>query len=79
MKMIPLPGSKNIARAGYDPATQTLRIEFRNGGAYDYADVPSETHTGLVAADSPGSYFHKEIRGKYGHRKLEPQTDAAAA
>lgn len=77
MKMIALP-SKNIARAGYDAGTQTLRIEFHSGGSYEYANVPSEAWDRLVAADSPGSDFQKNIRGKYEHQKLAPE-DAAAA
>ncbi|GAA0305537.1 KTSC domain-containing protein [Kineococcus aurantiacus] len=31
--------SGNVASVGYDPDTRTLRVRFRSGGTYDYADV----------------------------------------
>jgi hypothetical protein len=32
--------SSNIASIGYDEDSQTLEIEFLNGGLYQYFDVP---------------------------------------
>jgi hypothetical protein len=78
MLMQQLPGSKNILRAGHDSATGILRIEFRSGGVYDYTEVPSAEYEALVAAHSPGSYFHSNIRGKFKHTRLEHDADAAA-
>jgi hypothetical protein len=31
--------STNVLAVGYDPATQTLRVQFRSGGVYDYFGV----------------------------------------
>jgi len=32
--------SSNISSVGYDPKTQTLEVEFHNGGVYQYFNVP---------------------------------------
>lgn len=32
--------SSNIASIGYDETSETLEIEFKNGGVYQYFDVP---------------------------------------
>lgn len=63
-EMTPLDSS-NIAAAGYDEESRTLRVEFRSGGTYDYPGVPKETYDGLIAAPSPGSYFHRAIKSFY--------------
>jgi len=31
--------STNVLAVGYEPATRTMRVAFRSGGAYDYYDV----------------------------------------
>jgi hypothetical protein len=64
MEMKPVVSS-NIAKYGYDESTQTLRIEFRNGGVYDYSGVPSEIVADLADAPSIGSYFHNNIRNQF--------------
>ncbi|MGH8446487.1 MAG: KTSC domain-containing protein [Solimonas sp.] len=63
--------SSNIRSVGYDAAPQTLEIEFTSGTLYQYAKVPAEKHTGLMAAESVGRYFGTEIRGKYDATKVE--------
>ncbi|NJK45260.1 MAG: KTSC domain-containing protein [Pleurocapsa sp. SU_196_0] len=56
--------SSNLRSVGYDPATRTLEIEFKNG-VYQYADVPLEEYEALMAAGSHGSYFIQNIRDAY--------------
>ena len=66
LAMTPQPvSSSNIAAVGYDLGTQTLTIEFRSGGTYEFYDVPEEVFQGLMAASSHGPYFQSEIRGRY--------------
>lgn len=77
MKAAPAPAhipmervvSSNVKAIGHDPATKTLRIEFLHGGTYDYEGVPATVHQALMASDSKGSHFHKNIRGQYVQRK----------
>lgn len=57
--------SSNIAEVGYDPDTSTFEIKFHHGGVYQYANVPSEVHSGFMDASSKGSYFHRRIRERY--------------
>ena len=44
--------SSSIRSVGYDPQTQTLELEFHNGGVYRYANVPEAVYRGLMLADS---------------------------
>jgi len=62
--------SSNIAAVGYDGASQTLTIEFRSGGTYEFYDVPEAVHQGLTQSSSLGSYFQQEIRGRYRYVRL---------
>lgn len=59
--------SSNLASIGYDPSSRTLEIEFNNGRLYEYYDVPSSVHAGLMAASSHGQYFDRNIK-KAGYR-----------
>jgi KTSC domain len=69
--------SSQIAAVGYDAATRELVIRFRSSGrkqerVYSYDGVPFELAKGLIAAESPGSYFHRHIRqGRYPYRRHE--------
>ena len=57
--------STALRGASYDDETQTLDVDFRNGQSYTFEGVPSEVALGLRDAPSPGSYFHKNIKGVY--------------
>lgn len=57
--------SSVIRGAGYDAATQTLEIEFRNHRRYRYLGVPPATWTALRDAPSVGAYFTAHIRNDY--------------
>lgn len=62
--------SSSLRTAGYDPATQTMEIEFKSGAVYRYDGVPRAVHAGLMGASSHGSYFHHNIKGRYGDRRI---------
>lgn len=63
--------SSNLVEVGHDPTLEdTMRIRFKNG-LYEAKGVPAEHHAGLLAADSPGSYFHKHLKGKFDFKKVE--------
>jgi hypothetical protein len=59
-----------LAAVSYDQARQVLRLEFRSRAVYGYFDVPPEVYQNLMAANSKGSYFNRNIRGRFPHRKL---------
>lgn len=56
--------------AKYCAGTETLRIAFKRGGAYEYANVPLTTWEAYKAASSVGSFFHSDIKGKFTSTKL---------
>ena len=62
--------SSNIASIGYDAATQTLEVEFKNGGLYEYVGVPGNVYTDLMNASSHGSFLYHNIRNVYEFHKL---------
>lgn len=62
--------SSNIASIGYDDASATLEIEFKNGGIYQYFDVSQREYEGLMSADSHGSYLAQNIKGRYRYSKV---------
>ena len=65
--------SSNIASIGYDNASKTLAIKFLggHGSTYHYSNVSPEQHTALVSADSVGSHFFANIKGKFDYVKQE--------
>ena len=58
--------SSNIASIGYDAQASILEIEFIGSGeVWQYPEFPDYMYEELMASDSKGKYFHKNIRGKY--------------
>ena len=62
--------SSNIASVGFDEGHLVLEVEFKDGGLYQYANVPSREHANLMSASSTGGYFAANIRDKYRTTKL---------
>lgn len=61
--------SSNLSSGTWDSDTDTLTIEFTGGSSYDYFNVPRSVWQGLKGADSAGSYFHRQIRGRYSYER----------
>jgi len=61
MERVPVQSS-NLASVGYDSANMVLEIEFLKGGIYQYSNVPSDVHDGLMSAGSKGTYFDQNIK-----------------
>lgn len=62
--------SSNVSAVGYDPSTQTMEIEFKDGSVYHYHGVSSATHSDLISAKSIGKYVHANVKGQYKHSKI---------
>lgn len=62
--------SSNLASVGYDEASQTLEVTFKNGTTYAYSRVPASEHAALMAADSHGKYLNAYIKPRYAVTKL---------
>lgn len=54
--------SSNLASVGYDASLNTLEIQFKNGGIYQYFNVPESIYKGLMNASSHGSYFDAYVK-----------------
>ena len=48
----------------------TLEVEFRDGGLYEYRNVPPEIFHELTVSKSIGAYFVKNIKMRYPYRKI---------
>ena len=58
--------SSNIVSAGYEPATQTLEVEFKNGAVWQYMNFPEYMWFEFLGAPSQGKYFMSQIRPRFG-------------
>lgn len=68
--------SSNINGIKYDPENRTLDVHFANGGKYQYEGVGEDDYAALCAADddpdtSFGSFFHKNVKGKFAAKKVK--------
>jgi hypothetical protein len=63
--------SSNIKAIGYDEESKTLQIQFKNGRAYQYKDVPLDTFEAFQHADSVGKYYFARIQKNYECEKIE--------
>jgi hypothetical protein len=57
--------STSIAEVGYDNATLTLEIAFRDGGLYRYFGVPVALYSRFMTSNSKGRFFVDEIKDRY--------------
>lgn len=57
-----IDGSSHIAEYAYNPDTQTMRIRFKTGKAYDYPRVTPEVFRVFEEAPSKGSYLSNVIK-----------------
>ena len=57
--------SSMIAAVGYDAASGEMEAVFHNGQVWRYQEVPEETYTELLAADSKGRYMRHAVIGIY--------------
>lgn len=53
--------SKALIEADYDAERRTLRVEFRNGGRYEYLDVDPEVFEGLTHSAHPWTEWRERI------------------
>lgn len=64
MEMISVTSS-NIEAIGYDVASETLQVIFKNGSTYQYFDVPERVFEELRDAGSVGAYLSSNIKGVF--------------
>lgn len=47
--------SSNVEAIGYDRETETVRVRFKGGATYRYAEVPPELFESIASSESIGS------------------------
>ena len=58
--------SSSCAHCDYEDDTKTLIIKFQSGNKeHRFPNVPKSVFEGLKNADSPGKFFHANIRKQY--------------
>jgi len=62
--------SSNLKSVGYDSTRKILEIEFHSGGIYQYSNVSEIVFQALLAADSKGQYFHRNIKDIYAYKRV---------
>jgi hypothetical protein len=62
--------SANIAQVDHDGESQTMTITFKDGRSYEYSGVPHSVFMGIQNAPSAGSYFFRQIRGRYAEQEV---------
>ena len=70
MNWIETPDSSNIARYRYDEKAHVLTVEFKNGGTYNYYDVPQMAYEQMNAASSKGQFLAQNIKGAYRYARV---------
>ena len=57
--------SSSLRSIGYDRATATLEVEFKNGGVYRYANVPPALWSAFRDCNSKGKFFLEQVRDHF--------------
>lgn len=62
--------SSLLSSVGYS-TDETLELEFRGGPVYRYFAVAQTVFDGLIAAESKGIYFNRNIRNRFRYQRLD--------
>lgn len=60
--------SSNLHSVGYNEKDKLLRIIFKNGGKYEYENVPKTVFNQLMTASSKGKFAQKNICYNYRYK-----------
>jgi len=70
MEWISTPDSSNLSCFGYETNTSVLRVEFKNGGIYEYYDVPVHVFEAMKNATSKGQFLAYQIKGIFRYARV---------
>jgi len=62
--------SSTILSIGYDAASETLEVEFKNGGVYQYYNVPAVIHQQFMESGSKGQFHHANIKNAFPYSRV---------
>lgn len=67
--------SSNLDFCKYDAESKTLEVGFLSGGHYKYLNVDQSTFDKFLNAKSHGTFFAKEIKGKFKDQKVDKKKE----
>jgi hypothetical protein len=70
MSEVFIPRSSNLVEVSYDAETQQMDITFQDGRAWRYSGVPQAIFLGIQNAASAGSYFYRQVRGRFPEEEI---------
>jgi hypothetical protein len=74
MELTPVVSS-NMAAVGYDAIQNVLVVQFKgNEKQYPYHGVSPELHAEMMAAPSIGSFFARNIKGRFPNEPLPKES-----
>jgi len=62
--------SSNIEHIAYHPGDRELHVTFKSGGTWVYSGVDEDIFHGMKNAESPGGFLHRNVKGRFGERKI---------
>ena len=62
--------SSNVLSIGYEPTSCTLEVEFKDGGLYQYYNVPEQIYQEFMASTSKGKFLHAYIKPAYPYSRV---------
>lgn len=62
--------SSNLRAVGYDPASETLEVEFTSGAVYQYYGVPSHIYEQLMREPSKGQFLNTYVKNMYAYSRV---------
>lgn len=74
-----MTASSLIAAARYWTDERALELRFIGGRRYLYLGIPPALATEFAEAASKGSYFNRQIRGRFPCHELMPESRRSAA
>jgi hypothetical protein len=67
---ISTPESSNLAGFDYVKDRQVLVVEFKNGGRYNYFDVPEVVFEQMKVATSKGQFLAQNVKNIYRYARV---------
>lgn len=68
--MIKISRSSCISSMDYNEGTKVLEVIFKQGGRYQFMNVPKNMYEECIKAPSVGKYFHSRIEGHYPYHRV---------
>jgi len=62
--------SSSIVSVGYDPASETLEVEFQSGAVYQYYNFNQSIYDEFMSAPSKGKFLAYQIKNAFPYSRV---------